>query len=476
MKNEIPTSTDAASIQYIHIEGLYPHPDNPRKDVGDVTELAESIKANGILQNLTVVPYEGSYRVIIGHRRLAAANLAGIDVLPCVVVEMTEKEQISTMLTENMQRVDLSIYEQACGFQMMLDMGDSMDEIADKSGFSKTTVRKRLEIAKLDGKALKKATEERQVTMADFDKLAEVEDIETRNKLLSSIGTPNFKNELTRELQNQKTRRRIAEWLEVVKTFATEISRDELDREKTNYVRNYSWYKLTDEVQVPEDADKVKYYYIVCSNEIDIYKDRDIDQEKAEWAARDERRRKQEAELERWNEINYRHFDLRMEFVKSLSNSACKKAFGEIMAFLTDALSRSCGYSSLETDMDTYCYCMGVKWNPDDSITKLTDIPGVENAIIVYPEKAALCIAYSTADSLKRGYWERYWDSASQSYKNRYKESDRLDAVYALLTSLGYEMSDEEKQMQDGSHPLFHTDDVDELAEYLAEEGEDDGE
>lgn len=94
MKNEVDTS-----IQYIPIDRLNPHPDNPRKDVGDVTELAESIKANGILQNLTVVPYESNFRVIIGHRRLEAAKLAGIKVLPCVVVEMTEKEQISTMLT-----------------------------------------------------------------------------------------------------------------------------------------------------------------------------------------------------------------------------------------------------------------------------------------------------------------------------------------------------------------------------------------
>ena len=118
-----------AEIKYIPVKKLWPHPDNPRKDVGDVTELAESIKANGVLQNLTVVPLIGeitkkrdgeSYRVIIGHRRLAAAKLAGLEELPCVVVEMSEREQLSTMLTENMQRSDLTVYEQAQGFQMML--------------------------------------------------------------------------------------------------------------------------------------------------------------------------------------------------------------------------------------------------------------------------------------------------------------------------------------------------------------------
>ena len=124
-----------AEIKNIPVRKLWPHPDNPRKDVGDVTELAESIKVNGVLQNLTVVPLIGaisgtwdeeSYRVIIGHRRLAAAKLAGLEELPCAVVEMTEREQLSTMLTENVERSALTVYEQGKGFQMMLEMGDTV--------------------------------------------------------------------------------------------------------------------------------------------------------------------------------------------------------------------------------------------------------------------------------------------------------------------------------------------------------------
>ena len=64
-------------IEYIHISRLHPHPDNPRKELGDLTELAASIEAKGVLQNLTVVPdNDGGYRIIIGHRRHAAAKLA----------------------------------------------------------------------------------------------------------------------------------------------------------------------------------------------------------------------------------------------------------------------------------------------------------------------------------------------------------------------------------------------------------------
>lgn len=111
-------------LVYIPIDKLHPHPDNPRKELGDLYELTESIKVRGIMQNLTVVPYEDGYRIIIGHRRAAAAKEAGLTSLPCVIVEMTPEEQVATMLVENIQRSDLTVYEQAQSFQLMMDMGE----------------------------------------------------------------------------------------------------------------------------------------------------------------------------------------------------------------------------------------------------------------------------------------------------------------------------------------------------------------
>ena len=77
-----------SEIVYIEVDKLHPHDANPRKNTGDVTELADSIKKNGILQNLTVVPatgyWYGDYTVIIGHRRLAAAKQAGLKTVPCL--------------------------------------------------------------------------------------------------------------------------------------------------------------------------------------------------------------------------------------------------------------------------------------------------------------------------------------------------------------------------------------------------------
>lgn len=179
-------------IKNIKLDHIHPHPDNPRKELGDLSELVESVKKNGIMQNLTVIPIEGregEFMTIIGHRRSAAAKLAGITEVPCRIIEgMSLKEQVSTMLEENMQRNDLTIYEQAQGFQMMLDLGETEEGIAEKTGFSKSTIRRRLNIAKLDPVLLKKKEQDDsfQLTLKDLYELDKIGDVKKRNEILNN--------------------------------------------------------------------------------------------------------------------------------------------------------------------------------------------------------------------------------------------------------------------------------------------------
>lgn len=189
-------NTPAGEIVAIPAGEIWQHPDNPRKDLGDLSELTESIKKNGIMQNLTVIPghweeygawKEDGYTLVIGHRRCAAAKMAGVGELPCRIVEgMSHREQVAMMLEENMQRNDLTIWEQANGFQMMLDLGDTEEQIAEKTGFSKTTIRRRLNIAKLDHDELRKKEQDDsfQLTLKDLYELEKIKDVRTRDKVL----------------------------------------------------------------------------------------------------------------------------------------------------------------------------------------------------------------------------------------------------------------------------------------------------
>ena len=147
------------------------------------------------MQNLTVIPghYEGDewtkdgYTLLIGHRRAAAAREAKLITVPCTVAHLlNRKEQVAIMLEENMQRTDLTIQEQAQGFQMMLDLGDTIDDVARKTGFSKQTVKHRIEIAKLDPSAIAAAEEEGcyQITISDYMKLEKLPTVEMRNEVL----------------------------------------------------------------------------------------------------------------------------------------------------------------------------------------------------------------------------------------------------------------------------------------------------
>lgn len=196
-------------LKNVTVDNLYPHPDNPRQQVGDVVELANSILENGILQNLTVVPWfseitrapadddsmNDCYRVVIGHRRLAAAKLAGLKEVPCQIVEMSPAEQMETMLMENMQRSDLTPYEQAQGFQMMMDLGVTKSAIAERTGFSRTTIDHRLHLLDLDQEVLKELGD--QITMKDLIKLERIEDAEIKQELLQEHGgTDDFDKEV----------------------------------------------------------------------------------------------------------------------------------------------------------------------------------------------------------------------------------------------------------------------------------------
>ena len=172
-----------SSIVYLNRSQLEPHPDNPRKDLGDLEELRESIREHGIMQNLTVIPTDDTlehFRILIGHRRFAASE--GI-----IAEGLSDREQVGIMLCENIQRSDLTYIEQARGFQMMLDLGDTVETIADKTGFSEKTIKARLEINKLDEETLGEASERFQLSIADFMNLSKIKDVEKRNEILESV-------------------------------------------------------------------------------------------------------------------------------------------------------------------------------------------------------------------------------------------------------------------------------------------------
>jgi ParB family chromosome partitioning protein len=446
-----------AELFSIPVDKIHPHPDNPRKDLGDLEELSASIKANGIFQNLTVVPDGDEYTVIIGHRRLAAAKKAGLLTVPCVIRNMTTQEQVRTMLMENMQRSDLTVYEQAEGFQMMLDLGDSVATIAESTGFSESTVRRRVKLCALDKAKFKKAAE-RGATLFDLAELEAIEDPELRNEVLGYCGTSNFKNKLEKAKQDERLKKRMAEWIAAIDPFAYKISkRDEFHGNAVpmQHYYGYGYFNLESDVIVPDDAADVRYFYIVESDRITIFKEK---QNSSSEAAEMELKNRYKAwidELEsRFSVINDRHYQLRMDFVSSFSGAQKNTEVLERMTI--DLLTRERRfYGDKDLHWNTLCSLLGIE-DDDKTAKELTENEKFKEQLSFNYSYLLLAVLYSCIEDEKRNrYFDTTWSGENQRYIIKHVARGNINEVYAFLTALGYEMSDEEIQMADGTHPLF---------------------
>jgi len=141
---ETLTSFSGASIgRMIPIDKIRPNPDQPRKQIGDVRELADSIREKGVLEPLLVryVPREDMYYIISGERRYHASQSAGLRELPCIEKIADDAETLELALIENLQRKDLTPFEEADGLQRLADQFEyTHDDIAKKIGRARSSV------------------------------------------------------------------------------------------------------------------------------------------------------------------------------------------------------------------------------------------------------------------------------------------------------------------------------------------------
>jgi ParB/RepB/Spo0J family partition protein len=103
----------------IELGKLRVSPFNVRRDIGDISELVESVKAQGVLEPIVVRPAGDQYEVIIGARRLAAAKEAGLHTIPAEVREMTDAQALAQSLVENLHRGDLELEERVKAYEML---------------------------------------------------------------------------------------------------------------------------------------------------------------------------------------------------------------------------------------------------------------------------------------------------------------------------------------------------------------------
>lgn len=458
------------NITYIDVDNIDPHPHNPRKDVGDVTELANSIKQNGIMQNLTVVPWfstttdkpsdsgamEGYYRVLIGHRRLAAAKQAGLEKVPCVIAErLSMKEQVAIMLAENMQRADLTVFEQAEGIQMMLDLGDTVSAVSRKTGLSENTIRRRTKLMDYDHTAVKDSFE-RGATLADYDKLDEIKDPAKRAELIQDIGTNNFDWKVNQAIVAEERQAFRDEVIKMLDAFAERIDSPDWDTMQSCQ----SWFYSTTNTTVDKVADyddSKKYFYTVPKGEygsIVLYVERDISSEEHEKITE-----KKEKQIVVETDLNERRAKLKditnqmakrriqfMQDFKSFPSSKATDILEKVYSISNILLIVSCeAYLGCTLDFCAEFFGFGEEDYGDDNRAESEILAEIVEKKQLTDIQKFIYLAYFSLET----------DSNVYNWNCQYVKDFNYTSLYAFLEICGYVISDEERAIIDGTHEAY---------------------
>src|SRR5437879_7975881 len=187
------------TIEEVSLDSIRDHPRNLRREIGDVSELAESMKTFGVLEPIVLAPAldaEGGVVLIAGHRRRTAARKAGLSTIPAQLRHDLDSEakQMLAMLVENGRRRDLSPIEEARGYQQVLDLGDfTAAKIGKAIGVPTARIKGRVALTTLP-EGVQEKIHAAQITLAEAEALAEfVDDTTAMKRLLRDVGSYNFK-------------------------------------------------------------------------------------------------------------------------------------------------------------------------------------------------------------------------------------------------------------------------------------------
>ena len=392
-------------ITMMPVSKIFGHPNNPRTSNGDLSELSASIKAMGVLQNLTVVPYSptdhaglsvpndgGDYYVAVaGNRRLAAAKLAKLAEVPVVISNMSFKEQNRVMLIENLQ---------------------------------------------------------------DYLDLAKIEDEKLRNEVLGSIGTANFRNDLARAKSTLRDRKNKAELTAVLSSFATKKEQAEVNAAGMVLVTTYYASDSADKVRVPEDKDTVSYVFTENYG-LQLWRPKT-----AKDSAKENAKKQQDAEIQACREgiksASERAAGLRKDFLMQVSEAAVRQHFDALVSAVGARFFSLAAQSNTKVPVnyDLLRNLAGVGVNSIGAV----DPAELELAASKQPQWTMFALGCAMLEN--GAYFVDAWQNIpgrTGAYVATHVKNSGLDNLYKLLMALGYEMSEEEKQLQDGSHSMFYT-------------------
>lgn len=206
--DEISARTRTAIIRHIPINKIIPNMLQPRKDMGDLTELAKSIKEKGIIEPIIVRTRDGKFEIIAGERRYKAAEIAGLNEVPCIEHDVPDNEALEMAIIENLQRKDLNIFESAYSLKSLAEIyGYTHEDIANKIGKSRVTVSELLRITDLPSDIVQKCLELNITAKTFLLELVKLNDKEKMLRVLEQYSEKPFSRDSIKQQRKEKESR-----------------------------------------------------------------------------------------------------------------------------------------------------------------------------------------------------------------------------------------------------------------------------
>jgi ParB family chromosome partitioning protein len=315
----------------------------------------------------------------------------------------------------------------------MMDLGGTVKSIAERTGFSETTVRRRVGLSLLDPEKFR-ASSGRGATLADYAGIAEIGDADLRDGLLDQVGTPNFGWAL-REAKNReesaKTRGLIIAALE---RFAVRAE----SPEGLRFVRSYAFYPGAGTgVETPADAGSAEYFFVDFGNCVTLYAEPAETPPDAGAEREAEKREGLRVRREALDAAFESAYALRHGFVRGFGGAKAKKHIGVIAGEAARLMT-----GGVCADISTLAGLLGVAETGDRKLMSA----GIAAKTAAGPEYALLAAVHAAADSPSAG---------CRTGDCRHFRSEALESRYLFLERLGYEASDAERALLDGSHGLY---------------------
>ena len=206
----VEDNNDKEAVEYVDIDLISPNKNQPRKNIDKkaLTELADSIKAHGLIQPIILRKTGKSYEIIAGERRWRACKIAGLKEIPCIIKDIDDKVSAKYALIENIQREDLNPIEEAIAYKkLMEDFGLTQEEVAKELGKSRSYIANTVRLLNLHEKIIEYISKG-QLTAGHGKALLSIKDEDKQLHAAEEIIKNNLNVRQTEDITNNKANKK----------------------------------------------------------------------------------------------------------------------------------------------------------------------------------------------------------------------------------------------------------------------------